>query len=146
MLSFGILRIWWLNYHCVVTSPPWWHHHHDHALNKSSDDGEYTCWSGSQQSKAAKLTVQAPPGVPHIRFLCWSSRCWSEIHTIIWAEWKQIDWYDMLIQAGAKWWLSRGDSRCSSPTWLRVFGENHDHWSSASWSDHWSLKNLMFLV
>ena len=92
MLSFGILRIWWLNYHCVATSPPCLHHHHDHALNKSSDDGEYTCWSGSQQSKAAKLTVQAPPGVPHIRFLCWSSRCWSEIHTIIWAEWKWIGW------------------------------------------------------
>ena len=31
------------------------------------DAGDYTCWSGDQQSKSAKLTVYAQPGVPHIR-------------------------------------------------------------------------------
>ena len=31
------------------------------------DAADYTCWSGDQQSESAKLTVHAPPGVPHIR-------------------------------------------------------------------------------
>jgi len=33
----------------------------------AQDAGDYTCWSGDQQSKSAKLTVYAQPGVPHIR-------------------------------------------------------------------------------
>ena len=57
------------------------------------DAGDYTCWSGDQQSKSAKLTVYAQPGVPHIRScqrywrLCWTfavisdRKLWNECFT-----------------------------------------------------------------